>query len=58
MCAVSRDTRPKPNQSWAHTGEGYLQSALNGMVLDINPEGGAGRTWTKEGLPRQRWHFG
>jgi hypothetical protein len=48
-------------QQWRLTAEGYLESALNGMVLDIEgsskADGAKVLMWTKHGGPNQKWRY-
>jgi hypothetical protein len=48
-------------QQWRLTAEGYLESALNGMVLDIEgsskADGAKLLMWTKQGNPNQKWRY-
>lgn len=50
------EKRDRPNQTWDHTAEGYLVSALNGLCLHAN-EDGTVVTWPKQDGQCQKWRF-
>lgn len=50
------ESRDRPNQTWEHTAEGYVVSALNGLCLHAN-EDGTVVTWPQQDEPCQKWRF-
>ena len=50
------ESRDRPNQTWEHTAEGYLVSALNSLCLHANDDGTV-TTWPQEDQPCQKWRF-
>ena len=50
------EKRDRPNQTWDHTAEGYLVSALNGLCLHAT-EDGTVVMWPKEDGLCQKWRF-